>query len=197
VIACIVGGGPSLADTLPTLREMQASGAQVWACNGAYPYLVKQEIHPQAFVLVDRRKENAAFVARPVTGCIHYLDERCHPDVVAKLSGYAVKRYDQYKLRAGGTVTSHAMLLARQAGATDQHFFGIDCCYLDDMGHAYSQPWNEGEDTQTVTMYGRQWRVAPWMLAQAADFLTLERKFKDLRFTVHGNGLWARSREKA
>lgn len=190
---CIVGGGPSLAETLDEIRELKAP---VWACNGAYPYLVERGINPQAFVMVDRRKDNVAFVRKPVPGCIHYLDKRCHIEVRRALMGHKVKEYDQYLLRAGGTVVSHAMLLARQQGLTDQHFFGVDCCYLDDHGHAYSQPWQDGEETQEVELYGRKWRAAPWMLRQVEDFARLEAKFKDLKFTVHGNGLWARSREE-
>lgn len=190
----IVGGGPSLAGTLDEIRELNAP---VWACNGAYPYLVEHGIEPQAFVMVDRRKENAAFVRKPVPGCVHYLDKRVHPDVVRALKHHKVKEYDQYRLLAGGTVVSHAMLLARQQGLTDQHFFGVDCCYMDGDGHAYPQPWQKGEKVEDLEMYGKTWRTAPWMLAQVADFNKIEARFHDLKFTVHGNGLWARSREEA
>ena len=51
--ACLVGGGPSLADTLPSLERRIRLGQTVFALNGAAKYLNDHGIVPDHQVILD------------------------------------------------------------------------------------------------------------------------------------------------
>ena len=62
---CLVGGGPSLVDTIDQLKVRHQNGAKVWAMNGSYDHLVGLGIVPDAMVMLDARPENVRFVQNP------------------------------------------------------------------------------------------------------------------------------------
>lgn len=51
----IVGGGPSLLNTLPRVREAQANGAKVFAVNASHDWLIAQGIVPDYATMGDAR----------------------------------------------------------------------------------------------------------------------------------------------
>lgn len=77
----LVGGGPSLEDTLPELRELVFEGAKVVALNGALRWCVERNIRPSAAVVLDAREATARFVEPDVPGCIYYIASQCHPRI--------------------------------------------------------------------------------------------------------------------
>lgn len=63
--AVIVGGGPSAADQIESIRRRQSLGQTVFALNGAAEWLYKQGVRPDFQVVVDARAHNKRFVRYP------------------------------------------------------------------------------------------------------------------------------------
>ena len=62
----------------------------------------------------------------------------------------------------------------------------------DGAHHAYEQPENDGQPLFPVTCGGRVYLCAPWMLAQATEFIGIVKFMGDLvELSVHGDGLIA------
>jgi hypothetical protein len=76
---CLVGGGPSLPDTLEELKWRASIGQKVWALNGAARYLYNHGICPDVLVVADARAENVEFLAELNAGAAVYLASQCHP----------------------------------------------------------------------------------------------------------------------
>ena len=92
----------------------------------------------------------------------------------------------------GSTVLLRAIPLMRMLGYRKFHLFGCDSCYLDDKHHAYSQPENDGTVIVPVTFGTRIFSCAPWMAAQASEFIELIKFLGDeIEISVRGDGLLA------
>lgn len=201
---CIVGGGPSLKDDLPELRE-RAKTHIIWALNNSYKYLTENGIFPHCHVMLDARPENAEFVP-PSEKILHLYASQCHPDVFARAKGKVIiwnsytdgvlALLDEFKLRSAivGNVTSvglSAVTLSKMFGFTDIHLFGFDSSYMDDANHAYAQPLNDGEKRIDVVCNDQKFSCAPWMATQVEDFKRCINEWikEGLQITVHGYGL--------
>jgi hypothetical protein len=181
--AVIVGGGPSLAETLFYIRGMQQAGAKVFTVGNAYAYLKDHGITPDAHVLADARPENLSFV--PVESVPKYYASQCHPTILAAAGGdlicwhaagtvYEDLVQGHWGLKVGGgtTVGMKAIALAFALGHRHLRLFGFDSSY-GPSHHAYDQPLNDGEKTLDVRMGGRSFKSAPWMVTQAEEFKEL------------------------
>jgi hypothetical protein len=156
----IVAGGPSLRDTLGELRDLVFEGAKVVAVNGAYAYLIANNIKPSMQVVIDARPFNARFVEPAIPGCRYFLASQCAPVTFDACEGRDVHVFHcigsdeeedllkgwyggSYHLIGGGTtVTLRAILLLRMLGFIRMDIFGMDSCWLDDQHHAYEQSEN-------------------------------------------------------
>lgn len=171
----IVGGGPSINDPLPmaSLARLKAGGAEIWALNGAYEWLLRHEVTPDAQVLLDARPENIAFIrsSRPET--TYYIASQCHPSIYEALIEQSRKiiRLDLEVMGdCGTTVGTHAPLVAHVEGFREIHLFGYDSSYREDEGHGYPQPINAPDRVVDATVGGRTFKAAPWMARQVQDF---------------------------
>lgn len=184
---CIVGGGPSLADTLDELRWRQSIGQKVWATNNTFAYLTERGIFPDAHVILDPRPENAAFL-HPTEGVTYYLHATVHPSLYDKLQG---NRVVLYQFRHGTTAGLRALYLAGFSGFRTFHLFGLDSSYRDGEHHAYRQSLNDGEQAHDAIVDGRRFRCAPWMLIQAEEFQQIAADLAEqgCTITVAGDGL--------
>lgn len=190
---CIVGGGPSLSDTLADLKWRISIGQKVWALNGAGRFLVNNGIIPDAVVIADAREENADFLYGIDKRTRIYLASQCHPslfDKAIKERGVDVilwhvntegmvellkdeKARPVHLIGGGSTVGMNAMVMAFAQGYRKQHLYGFDSCYLDDRHHAYPQTLND-HDRIVDALYGdRHFKIAPWMAQQVNDFQEL------------------------
>lgn len=202
---CIVGGGPSLKETLPQLQRERARGAVVMALNGTHDWLIDRGIVPGLHCMLDARPENAAFVQKQQDGVTTYLlAAQCHPDVFNALQGreqivwvadvpgmreLADRISQPIGLIGGGsTVALKAMALAYLWGFRSISLFGIDSCYRGDVHHAYPQALNDGERRVDVLYAGRRFSCAPWMHAQAEDFEHDARQLIDKGCTLKAYG---------
>jgi uncharacterized Rossmann fold enzyme len=189
---CIVGGGPSLADTLEELAWRKSIGQKVWALNGAARFLYKNGILPDAVVIADARAENASFLAELNQGVTAYLASQCDPalfeacrecelEIVlwhVNSPGMAEALQDEkerpvHLIGGGSTVGLNAMVLAFAGGFRKIHLYGFDSSYRDEQHHAYGQAMNDQDRVVDALYREQKFRAAPWMVQQVNEFQDL------------------------
>jgi hypothetical protein len=204
---CIVGGSPSIKETLPKLREMKKRGAIVAAMNNTHDWLIERGLIPDLHVMLDARQKNADFVRNPHKDVTYLIAAQCHPDVLDALKGHEVVLWvaDVTGMRelvsnvekpvgligGGSTVGLKTMMLGFMWGFRSFHLFGMDSCYRDDKHHAYPQSLNDNETKVTSVIHGRRFVCSPWMVAQAEDFHDQAAQLMELgcRIKAYGDGL--------
>lgn len=201
----IIGGGPSVKDMLEEIQWRQSVGQQVWVLNNAALALKNSGIHFDAQVLLDARKDTAAFI----TDAREYLvASQCDPVVFDLLSIRPVTLFhvnspgmaellkperERFTCLIGGgtTVGMNAIALAFCRGYRQIHLYGFDSCYRGDEHHAYPQGLNDAERVSEVLYNDKSYRCAPWMVGQAQEFTELAPSYEadGAVITVHGTGL--------
>lgn len=202
--AVLVGGGPSLTETLDEIKWRYGQGQHIVALNGSADWLVKNGIIPHSHIIIDARPGNARFVAG-VQSTKLYLASQCDPSVFEKAkfrdvtlfhrdcdgkSGFNEKRRTVL-LGTGTTVGLTAIQLMYELGYRKIHLYGYDSSYRKTEGHAYLQPENDGEQVVDCTAGGRKFTAAVWMIRQAEEFRNIAPAFakEGVILTVHGDGL--------
>lgn len=202
----IVGGGPSLKDTIDELRSFR----HVMVCGSAHDYVVGYGIEPRYAVLLDADPIMANYIANPVPTCTYLVASQCPTEVFDKLQDFPVAvwhasgtgldklfieqgRTEATSVGGGCTVTLRALNLAILMGYRQQHYFGMDSCFAGNEHHAYA-----AEDVVTpfdvhIPETGRVFMCAPYMAAQAEQFLQWLRDHgsKYVDPIAHGDGLIA------
>lgn len=209
--ALIVGGGPSLADSLPELQLHKSRGGLVFALNGAHDWLSERGLIPDFHCLLDAREENAGFVSKPNKKTTYLIAAQCHPAIFDALEGQTIvvwvsclETTEQEQALAGkfpeipltligggATVGLKTMNLAYLWGFRKFRFFGFDSSYRGNENHAYRQALNDSESRMNIHAAGRDFICAPWMAKQATEFQRQYRQLTQLgcRLKVHGDGL--------
>lgn len=208
----IIGGGPSLDEQLPPIKEKREAGAKLFALNGSHDYLIDQGITPSALVMVDAQEHMARFVQRPQPKVKYLIASQCHPAVFDALkdqdlwiwhsamsdeTGY-INILNQYYFNnfqvmlGGSTVALRAIWLARSVGFENIHLFGVDSCLMDGAHHAYKQTENDADEVKIILCADRKFHCAGWMVSQAIDFMNMCKSAGHLfKLQVHGDGLLA------
>lgn len=214
---CLVGSGPSLAETEDELRQLLWDGATLVTLNGAYHWCRERNLRPQTQIVMDARACNARFVAPYVPRCNYVLASQCDPAVWDAVAGYpdvwifhpvvknaeseATALLDAYYagnwlgIGGGTTVATRAINLLRTAGYVRFDLFGIDCCFIGAAHHAIDQPENDHDrrhrSTVKLSVRGssesREFDVTPWHTKQFEDFLTIL-KVNGQHFTINVHG---------
>lgn len=205
--ACIVGGAPSLTETLPALRFHASRGHLIFALNGTHDWLVERGLAPNVHVLLDAREKNLEFVRKPRPDVTYFVASQCHPSVFDALSGFDVLMWSAHLpgmqeiadasdkpvilVGGGSTVGLKAMMLAYLWGFRSISMFGMDGCYREDKHHAYAQPMNDGERRFAMASHGQRYTVSEWMRQQAQDFQNDARLLIEQGVTLkaYGSGL--------
>jgi hypothetical protein len=217
---CLVGGGPSLADTEQELIDLYFAGAKVVTTNGSYHWCLERNIRPSAQIVLDARPENARFVVPAVPNCRYLLASQCAPETWAAVEGrpdvwiWHAAAQDNENLKpildeyyvgnwvptpGGTTVVMRALSILRMAGFLRFDLFGVDSCFMGGEHHAYAQPENSHDRAVPVVVaptghpeMARTFHCAPWHIKQLECFLQTIRINGD-RFllNVHGDGLLA------
>ncbi len=212
----IVGGGPSMRDSLQAIKDHKRRGAKVVTVNNALAYLHDRGITPDVHVMLDAREENIKFVENAPKSVRYFLASQVNPCVFDALEGHKVVlwhsgMHDGARMReivapwydegpnqkpvifvpGGGTVGLRALNLAWLSGYRKIHLYGFDSCYHDDAHHAYAQPLNDGDSTMMVAVAGKEYRCAPWMARQAIEFQENYLSLRDqgVKVFAHGRGL--------
>lgn len=205
-VAMVCGGGPSLADSLETVRELQAKGGTVFAVNAASKYLSERGIIVDYQVIVDAQQATSLLVDDEA--CEHLIASQCHPDTLAAAKrpklwhkniddietffpSDRVKRGGYSIFGGGGGGGNCATTVAYGCGFLDIHCFGLDSSHRGTASHAYSQPMNDGIPSVQTEWGGKTYISQVAMKAQAERFQITGKQLQDLgcKITVHGDGL--------
>jgi hypothetical protein len=201
----IVGGGPSLKETIGEVKWRFGIGQDIWALNNAGLFLANNNLLIDTQVILDARPENASFV---VDANRYLISSQCDP-AVFKASPKArtvvwhphteivnevvkdVKDKPVHLIGGGTTVGMLAISMAYIMGYRKIHLYGFDSCYRGDTHHAYDQSMNDAEKIIDVVWNDRKYKCAPWMAGQATEFVNLYRFFvlRGCIITAHGDGL--------
>ena len=202
---CIVGGGPSLRDELQELSVRSKSGQKIYALNGCAKFLHDNGIHVDAQVLLDSRPENVSFVQQ-LCADEYYVASQCdkeifdaiphekitlfHANTENVLAAIPQSSKPLHLISGGSTVGLNAIAIAYAEGFRHIHLFGFDSSYTD-THHAYEQRGNDADAVVDVSVKGKRFRAAPWMVAQVNQFQELALQLADAGcvITVHGDGL--------
>lgn len=153
----IVGGGPSLADHLDTIKRMRAQGALLITLNGAYNWALENGLSVSGTVVVDARPHNARFTKPVVDGCHYLIGSQVDPSVLEGLpedrtylwhtTAEVIKDIleelspdDQngnptwFGIPGGSTVLLRAIPMLRMLGYKRFHLFGCDSCVMTEEG---------------------------------------------------------------
>lgn len=204
----ILGGGPSLANHLDEIRALRANGAKLVTLNGTYNWAIEHGLTPSATVIVDAREFNKRFTKPVVDDCKYLISSQVHPSVLEGLPKDRTllwhtsmdsirevlnERYPiWFNIPGGSTVMLRAIPLLRLLGFRKFHLFGFDSCFIEDAGHAYSQPENDRDIRISVNCGDRMFECAPWHVSQAAEFMDLVKFLGDeIELAVAGDGLIA------
>ncbi len=201
--ALLCGSGPSLADSIPEIRERQSIGARVFALNGAAQFLADHGIMPDYQVMIDARPRTAELVG-PARS--HLFASQCHPSCWdkapdARIYHLAIENVEDlfpkdypndYALIGGAaSVGNTATCLAYAMGYRDLHCFGYDSSHRGDAAHAKHQAINNGDPVTEVDFNGKTYRCSITMKLQAEKFPHTAAALESMgaKVTVHGDGL--------
>lgn len=204
----ILGGGPSLASQLETIRFLrEQQGAKLVTLNGAYNWAIDNGLKVSATIVVDARPFNARFTHPVKDETLYLVGSQCDPSVLEGLPRERTWLWHTtaediqdileeltpgawHGVMGGCTVLTRAIPLLRMLGYSKFHLFGCDSALADGAHHAYSQSENDNQLVMDVIVGGRSFKCHPWMLAQAQEFISLVKHMGDLfDIQVHGGGL--------
>lgn len=202
----ILGGGPSLAQNEHQIKLMRDEGVKLITLNGAYNWCLEHGLIPSAQIMVDARPFNARFSHPVVDKCKYLIASQCDPSVLEGLprdrtllwhtTAEMIKDLLQEEYEAwwgvpgGSTVLLRAIPLLRMLGFKRFHLFGCDSCLTEKEHHAYAQAENDEPIIIPVNVGGRIFQCAPWMIAQAQEFIDLIKFLGDeIEVEIYGDGL--------
>lgn len=184
-VALLVGSGPSMLDTLPTILEFKEKGGHIFALNNAANILLDHGVMPDFQVIVDARPETKQLIG-PARK--HLFASQVHPSLFEEVPDAQLwhlnicenfedfeKQFppyeDTYALIGGtATVGNVATCLAYAMGYRDLKCFGYDSSHKEDATHAAPQPMNEGEPLMDVIFRGKHYRTSFTMKSQSDTF---------------------------
>lgn len=210
----ILAGGPSLSDFEEEIRAKRQGGMPLVCTNGTYNWCLERNIVPSAVIVLDARPFNARFISKVLPNVKYLIASQCHPSVLENLPKEQTLLFHctlcdaaeeildaQYgawwfAIPGGSTVTLRAFTLMRLLGWWRFHVYGFDSCFVGEKHHAYPQVENDGDIRQigdvAVPNNTQTFRCAPWMVAQAQEFVDQVRAFGDeVTMCVYGTGLIA------
>lgn len=210
----ICAAGPSLADHIEQIKEMQSNGAKVIAVKHAIDTLKTHNIKPWAVVLLDPRGHVEDFVKTPDPDPYYFVASMCDPNVVKTLNQHGCKVIGYHalvnagetaeflpgELPVGGgsaTTTRSIGLFADMFGFKSFHIFGCDLCHYQkpDMnekltdGQLKYMELSLGTYTHNNKYITRTFWTEGQFLAQSNELKALYKDRKDIQIAVHGNGI--------
>jgi len=136
----LVGGGPSLDDTLNKLKEFDV----IVSCGSSHDYITTRGFKPTYAVLCDPDPITANYIKYPCKETNYLVSTGCHKSVFNALEGYNITLWhcnsesllnrfselgEEYHAIDGGcTVGLRSISIALMFGYSDINFFGFDSC---------------------------------------------------------------------
>jgi uncharacterized Rossmann fold enzyme len=202
----VVGGGPSLADTLPELLAFQDMRGPVMAAGSAHDHLARMGVRLNYCAVLDPDPVMANYLREDAGDCLYLVASHVAPHVFWALEGRRVAVFgaggtfekEHFApvpiVNAGGrTVGTRAMGLAIALGFRELHLFGVDSCFGPDEATHHAYTVNEAVAApHAVYCGGRKFMCAPYMVGQATDFQKFMGFFsEEVAVEVHGDSLTA------
>lgn len=201
-VAIMCGSGPSLADHIDMVGELQAKGGHVFGLNGAARFVDGHGIKPDFQVLVDARERTSELIGPAKT---HLFASQCDPvcfDIVpeAVMWHFINGELDQHlpedeeshaQIGGAGSVGNCALALAWAMGYRHFEVFGYDSSHRNNAGHAFHQPLNDFEPWGRFQFNGKEYIASYTMRSQASRFQVIGRELlkNGCILNVHGDGL--------
>ena len=203
--AVIVGGGPSLMDTIDQIKARSRSGQTIFALNNAAKTLIENGIKVDYQVIIDARGENIKFVTPPLADK-YLIASQSSPAIFDALKNEAVtlfhvaihdlrrllppNRRNTVCVGGGTTVLTRAMVAVHLMGYRWMHLYGVDSSFRGGEHHAYPQDMNNDRPSE-VLVDGQAFQSCPWMMAQVNEFQQVSAFLAEENSTisVHGDGL--------
>jgi hypothetical protein len=207
IVACY---GPSLADTIETLREAAADpNADVISVSGSHDFLLSHGIVPRYHVECDPRPHKADNIEKPHPDVTYLIGSCVHEVLFNKLAGsdvrlwhvstpeHAMRLVDELKeskehvISGGGSVGLRSIPLFYALGYRDYSFFAMDCSFADDGARQWAGK-HAGKRQDVVEVYdrlGRLWKSSPVLLTYATNFFETVQKVDDISVRMYGDGL--------
>lgn len=201
----IVGGGPSLLDTISELRNFDGP---IISCGTVHDFLVRNSVTPDYHVDAEPDADGvmARWLRYPHRTVTYLLASQCPPAMFDLLKDRNVWLW-HCALRNEGDTCFHgepaipggcfnlarAWPLAAVMGHIDMHFFGFDCSFPQNCEgqHAYDYNWTLDEAC-SVQCGERNFLSATMWLAQLDVFMQIYRQARErFKITIHGDGLAA------
>lgn len=201
--AIMCGSGPSLAEHLDQIKELQAQGNIVYAMNGAAKFLHENGVFPDFQIIVDARPKNIDLVY-PKAGK-HLFGSQVDPSLfervptailwhqeIGSITDILPPHDEDYALIGGASaVGNSAICIAYTLGHRKIHCFGYDSSHRGVSGHAFDQPMNAEEPLTTVRFGGREYICSYTMKSQAHKFQYTAKALEGMgcEVKVFGDGL--------
>lgn len=209
----LIGGGPSLKDTLDDLRKPGFIPGPTMACGSVYDYCVENGVIPDYCSLCDPDEVMARYITKANRHTLFLVSSACHASVFKKLRGYNIAIWhchsedyeksipefgeEYYAVGGGCTVGLRSISIAMIFGYSNIHLLGFDSCMSDDDHHAYGFETDTEELGKIYPIRigfnipgDKVYKVAGYQLAQADHFKAFYKAFrKYFTPTFHGPGL--------
>ena len=206
----IVGGGPSLKNTIGELKDYK----YIMVAGSAHDYVqewaIKNDKKITFAVICDGDPVMQTYLQNVTYPTKYLVASQCDPNLFKYLD-----RYDVYLWHSGGegidnisfgegelvlgggvTVGTRAIAIALGMGFSDLHLYGFDNCLTSDYKHhAYDFNDPEKETLGNIAEIqleegGKKYAVAGYMLAQLFDFKKMLAMYSSrMKITIHGEGL--------
>jgi uncharacterized Rossmann fold enzyme len=199
----IAGSGPSLPDFLPELKAEQIAGRPICAVNGAYDFLVDNDIIPNFFLTVDPRPMPQN-VTKPQHETIFLLASRANPELFDRLQGFNImlwhsygnldeaKYYQGSRAVYGGASTSglRAITIAYIMGFRNISLYGLDSCLAADRITKRFTGEHAGQVIDVI-VGDRTFYCNGAMAQQAKEIQEYPQFLEGLHLDIKGDGLLA------
>lgn len=175
----LIGGGPSLKDTLTRAKGYRAT----MVCGSAHDYVVGQGLAPTFAAVLDPDSAiMAQYLSKPSPDTTYLVASICAPSVFDALAGRSIYLWHSagtapedipmhVQVGGGCTIGLRAIALAVLLGFRQVHFFGFDSCYgPSGASHAYDAEQVDAPIRTKVGDIGRWFDCAGYHLAQAQQF---------------------------
>jgi uncharacterized Rossmann fold enzyme len=198
----IAASGPSLPDFIEAIRTEKANGRPVCAVNGAYDYLVEQQITPDLFLTCDPRPMPQN-VKNPQDDTIFLLASRANPELFDRLANHKVIIWHSFGNEAeaeftrghmviGGGSTSglRAITVGYVLGFRNFVLYGMDSCLAADRLTKRFTGEKAGQVVDVI-VGDRTFYCNGAMAQQANEVQQLMATWPDAHFEFKGDGLLA------
>lgn len=199
----LVGSGPSVANQLETIKQMQAAGSPVVAIKDAHDWLIENGIQPDYAIAIDPQEHRWNCFRLQSERTVYMIASQCHPAMFEHLKDRAVKIWHPYiangqkhppkKMVIGGGSTSGLRAISLFYVLGWRHFclFGFDSSLNGDKLRVNGDAVKPGDQISEIKLEqdGQVYFSTAAMALQAEQFQSYYQMIPDAVFYAFGDGL--------